>query len=232
MILQIRPSTLISSLCRCYGTIPWIYTHFALGPFLKWKKKMFFNPKFITTNSSHLQSFKFRQNLVWGSNKYSIFSSPWTENHEGYDYKVVAVKRNADAKFTPVCGLAISETLFFLSLFLTAHDNRPPFCLCFLGSVAPFLPRANFTKPKSAATTCEGVQNRKEGSSGWKVRFISVQRRRLLPHLYCSSPINLSFLQTLQSPFFPPSLITVFSLSFHFSVCTVLPELFSGKRRK
>lgn len=111
--MQVRPSTLISSLCRCYGTIPWIYTHVALGHFLKCKKKMFFNSKFITTNSSHLQSFKFRQNLVWGSNKNSIFSSPWTENHEGYNYKVVAVKRNADAKFTPVCGLAISETLFF-----------------------------------------------------------------------------------------------------------------------
>lgn len=109
-------------------------------------------------------------------------------------------------------GRTILPTIFSL---LPVMTNSPSACLCFLRSAYLLFRRQTLQSQVSTASICEGVQNRKEGSSGWKVRFISkvwdscccLTFAAHLPSILPLSP-NPSKL------FF--SLITFFSLSYRF----------------
>lgn len=69
-----------------------------------------------------------------------------------------------------VCSSSLVASLLhkIFSLSFTAPENSPSFCLCSLRSATPSLQRTNFYKAEKAycnRTACEGVKNRKEGSS-------------------------------------------------------------------
>lgn len=145
---------------------------------------------------------------------------------------MAAVKRNAYTKITlsPILALLLFSSLTILQTFffpLPLMTTAPFFWLC--SGVQCLLFRGQtLQSQKNTATICEGVQNRKEGSSGWKLRFISQVRQLLLLHLCCSSPIIPVFLQTSQS--FSPHSDHFLSLLSPFTFLSVpsYPSYFLG----
>lgn len=134
---------------------------------------------------------------------------------------MAAVKRNADTTITPACLSSASLqwhhyfTNHFLLFYHSWQQPPPPFCLPSLRSAMSSLQKTNFTK--------KDAQNRTEGNSGWKVRFISKVRDSCccltfavhLPSIHpLSKPLKAFFFPPLWSLTFPSPFTSLSVLSY------------------